>query len=36
MNKIRFDIKRDTIEISYKDRMDIKPGCTLDNIDSDP
>lgn len=36
MNKIRFDIKRNTIEISYKDRMDIKPCCTLDNIDSDP
>lgn len=36
MNKITFDIKRNTIEISYKDRMDIKPGCALDNIDSDP
>ena len=36
MNKIRFEIKKNTIEINYKNRMDIKPGCTLDNIDSDP
>lgn len=36
MNKIRFDIKKDNIEIAYKDRMDIKPGCALDNIGSDP
>lgn len=36
MNKIRFDIKKDNIEIAYKDRMDIKPGCALDDIDSDP
>ena len=36
MNKIRFDVKRNTIEISCKDRMDIKPGCALDSIDSDP
>ena len=36
MNEIRFEIKKNNIEISYKNRMNIKPGCTLDNIDSDP
>lgn len=36
MNKITFEIKKNTIEISYKDRMNIKPGCTLDSIDSEP
>lgn len=36
MNKIKFEIKKDNIEIAYKDRMDIKPGCTLDNMNSDP
>ena len=36
MNKIKFEIKKDNIEIAYRDRMDIKPGCTLDNMNSDP
>lgn len=35
MNKIKFEIKKDNIEIAYKDRMNIKPGCTLDNLNSD-
>ena len=36
MNKIKFEIKKDNIEVAYKDRMYIKPGCTLDNMNSDP
>jgi len=35
MNKIKFEIRKDNIEIAYKDRMNIKPGCTLDNLNSD-
>lgn len=35
MNKIKFEIKKDNIEVAYKDRMNIKPGCTLDNLNSD-
>ena len=35
MNKIKFEIKKDNIEIAYKDRMNIKPSCTLDNLNSD-
>ena len=35
MNKIKFEIRKYNIEIAYKDRMNIKPGCTLDNLNSD-
>lgn len=36
MSEIKFEIKKDNIEIKYKDRDQIKPGCTLDNMNSNP
>lgn len=36
MSEVKFEIKKDNIEIKYKDRDQIKPGCTLDNMNSDP
>ena len=36
MSEVKFEIKKDNIEIRYMDRDQIKPGCTLDNMNSDP
>lgn len=36
MSETRFEIKKDNMEIRYRDRNQIKPGCTLDNMNSDP
>lgn len=36
MSETRFEIKKDNIEIKYNDRDQIKQGCTLYNMNSDP
>lgn len=36
MNTIKYELKKNSKEISYSDRMEIMQGCTLNQEDQEP